>query len=33
MIDFTRANMREEIGSKISHIVSSSIIILVLLSS
>jgi hypothetical protein len=33
MIDFTRANMREEKGSKISHIVSSSIIILVLLSS
>jgi hypothetical protein len=33
MIDFTRANKREEIGSKISHIVSSSIIILVLLSS
>ena len=33
MIDFTRANMKEEKGSKISHIVSSSIIILVLLSS
>jgi hypothetical protein len=33
MIDFTRANMREEKGSKISHILSSSIIILVLLSS
>ena len=33
MIDFTRANMREEKGSKISHIVSSTIIILVLLSS
>ena len=33
MIDFTRANMREEKGWKISHIVSSTIIILVLLSS
>jgi hypothetical protein len=33
MIDFTRASMREEKGSKINHIVSSSIIILVLLSS
>jgi len=33
MIHFTKANMREEKESKVSHIVSSSIIILVLLSS